>query len=613
MVKSATLNSFIPEVSVKGYWETLYSNGDAVTDFHNTFHGQQEVKVTPWMDDKRVVEMEVPLSLPAFLRSIAGKDRVPVKETQEFKWSADERTLEIFSLPLSQIPGGAKFNTKLQYTVEQGDDGVSVTAKVFSHASGPFGLGGAIEGVMLEVGTVQTQHWLEFSRERCMSSPTKWWQQAGKLSRAVSRRITGSKSICRAEQPRISTTMEKIQSDLDILEALEPKVNLGEVAKGILSDAQLKEQYAKTMMRTLFMLETAEDNSIDLTPEQALELREMLVQLQKTLANITSRRDELLDACLEYETDSSERVRALAQELQRERVSWHTPDSASDLHHGGRWDKAAPAGATEGDFPGWEFLVAGPPPGRSASAASLPVPGAARGTLASLWLRPSTPESERAPSREPSCACGQPLPCVADSCQSICGACRSSGSSSRGGGGGGANAAAADGANAQPRRRRAGSRSRLAGSAAASDPADILAAPGPSWELWARHSAAPLAACRAGGCSGCGAELCAHQLLLGLTLERAEAQLRRGAPEDAKAESLGQKNIQLRTQIADMRRQMQSLSRQGSQSVTRQSSKKRRSAGSVLLRRVILGGLVVLVGRWGMQRRSAGLEAGRGR
>jgi len=400
MVKSATLNSFIPEVSVKGYWETLYSNGDAVTDFHNTFHGQQEVKVTPWMDDKRVVEMEVPLSLPAFLRSIAGKDRVPVKETQEFKWSADERTLEIFSLPLSQIPGGAKFNTKLQYTVEQGDDGVSVTAKVFSHASGPFGLGGAIEGVMLEVGTVQTQHWLEFSRERCMSSPTKWWQQAGKLSRAVSRRITGSKSICRAEQPRISTTMEKIQSDLDILEALEPKVNLGEVAKGILSDAQLKEQYAKTMMRTLFMLETAEDNSIDLTPEQALELREMLVQLQKTLANITSRRDELLDACLEYETDSSERVRALAQELQRER---------------------------------------------------------------------------------------------------------------------------------------------------------------------------------------------------------------------AKAESLGQKNIQLRTQIADMRRQMQSLSRQGSQSVTRQPSKKRRSAGSVLLRRVILGGLVVLVGRWGMQRRSAGLEAGRGR
>jgi hypothetical protein len=60
----------------------------------------------------------------------------------------------------------------------------------------------------------------------------------------------------------------QIESDLDILEALEPKVNLGEVAKNILSDAQLKEQYAKTMMRTLFMLETAEDNSIDLTPQQ---------------------------------------------------------------------------------------------------------------------------------------------------------------------------------------------------------------------------------------------------------------------------------------------------------------------------------------------------------
>eukprot|EP00951_Prasinocladus_malaysianus_P013163 scaffold99089_cov19-Prasinocladus_malaysianus.AAC.1 len=60
----------------------------------------------------------------------------------------------------------------------------------------------------------------------------------------------------------------QIQSDLDILETLEPKVNLGSVAKDILEDAQLKEQYAQTMMKTLFMLESAEDSQLKLTSAQ---------------------------------------------------------------------------------------------------------------------------------------------------------------------------------------------------------------------------------------------------------------------------------------------------------------------------------------------------------
>lgn len=122
----------------------------------------------------------------------------------------DRDRLEIFSTPLSLIPGGSKYNTKLEYTIDEGDDGITVTAKaspgrgrrnkegnrgveadcrrpwphrtefswplppqVFSHASGPFGLSGAIEKVMLEIASTQTQHWLEYSRERCMAAPVK--------------------------------------------------------------------------------------------------------------------------------------------------------------------------------------------------------------------------------------------------------------------------------------------------------------------------------------------------------------------------------------------------------------------------------------------------------
>ncbi len=50
-------------------------------------------------------------------------------------------------------------------------------------------------------------------------------------------------------------------------------MNLGELAKGILSDAVLKETYAKTMMRTLFMLESAEETTLDLNPSQVRKER----------------------------------------------------------------------------------------------------------------------------------------------------------------------------------------------------------------------------------------------------------------------------------------------------------------------------------------------------
>mmetsp|Transcript_34512 Transcript_34512/g.81827 ORF Transcript_34512/g.81827 Transcript_34512/m.81827 type:complete len:398 (+) Transcript_34512:412-1605(+) len=333
MVKSATLNSFIPEVSVKDYWDVLYAADSAVVEFHNKFHGQQEVGVTEWVDGKRVVDMEVPLSLPAFLRTFAGRDRVPVRETQEYRWSESDR-LEISSTPISQIPGGAKFNTQLEYIVEEQPEGVNVTAKVFSHASGPFGLSGAIEGVMLEVGIVQTKQWLEYSRQRCMSSPGKWWQQAGKLSRALSRRVTGSRAVQQAAaaadgRESMSEALDKIQTDLGMLEALEPPIDLGSAVKDILQDAQLKQQYTKTMMTTLFMLETAEDSKLDLSEEQARELREMLIQLQRSLASITRRKDELIGACLSYEAAASERQRALAQELQRERVRAEKTEQAN--------------------------------------------------------------------------------------------------------------------------------------------------------------------------------------------------------------------------------------------------------------------------------------------
>jgi len=628
----------------------------------------------------------VPLSLPAFLRSIAGKDRVPVKETQEYKMSEDEKKLEIFSLPLSQIPGGAKFNTKLEYTVEQQEEGVSVTAKVFSHASGPFGLGGAIEGVMLEVGTVQTQHWLEFSRERCMAAPTKWWQQAGKLSRAVSRRF-GSKRVMSPEmKPAISKTLEKIESDLDILEALEPKVNLGEVAKNILSDAQLKEQYAKTMMRTLFMLETAEDNSIDLTPQQALELRDMLVQLQKTLANITSRRDELLDACLEYETDSSERVRALAQELQRERVGRHLlgSDSANDLYRDGDWEKFEET--VEGDFPGWGFLadaVRGSsssssrgsplaPQQLSPATSAVPCCGVPQlGTFLSprnledLFLGSSStssrPTSRRGHSRSQSNASNssgsvwdgarsffkplqellsKPKPQVpprssrrpqlhrtSDSVGSFCisgvgevvpqvdasaGSFSSNSNSSssevsRSRDEGAAEHQSVPLTACRPRRRKSPADGPFSGLSV-----DVFLCGGACsvWELWRRHGEACLARCRAHCTSGSASspDACPHKLLLTLTMELAEEELPREQTEehaqDAKAESLGQKNIELKSQVAEMKRQLYNANREGSAAIARQQAK-RGGFGSTLLRRALLAGVVVLVGRWGLRRRVA--------
>lgn len=102
----------------------------------------------------------------------------------------------------------------------------------------------------------------------------------------------------------------------------------------------------------------------------------MLLQLQGTLANITRRKDELLDACLEYELESSERVRALAQELQRERVS--VP--ADPVEAIARWKPHAPpdmdweeemekAEELQLEFPGWEFLIRA-----SASAPGLSTP-----------------------------------------------------------------------------------------------------------------------------------------------------------------------------------------------------------------------------------------------
>ena len=92
----------------------------------------------------------------------------------------------------------------------------------------------------------------------------------------------------------------------------------------------------------------------------------MLTQLQRTLANITRRKDELLAACLEYELESSERVRSLAQELQLARVSG--PAAATRLllplagpRRAASGEPLTKAQELELEFPGWEFLIRSKP------------------------------------------------------------------------------------------------------------------------------------------------------------------------------------------------------------------------------------------------------------
>eukprot|EP00873_Tetraselmis_striata_P034407 jgi/Tetstr1/454671/TSEL_041561.t1 len=186
MVKRIEFDCRMKGLTVSDYWVALYADGTAQQGFYKEVHGDQDCNVTEWDGGKRVVSAQLPLQLPTFAKSILGCDTVSVQDTQTVEWqdkdTPESARLQITSSPLMKTPGASGFTVTIEYNVSESKDGVTVVAAITATATGPWGLTGAIESVMLDNSRGGVESWLQYGEKEAQKIVSDRKKNAGSRS-----------------------------------------------------------------------------------------------------------------------------------------------------------------------------------------------------------------------------------------------------------------------------------------------------------------------------------------------------------------------------------------------------------------------------------------------
>jgi len=173
MVKESAQSAFIPGCTVKDFFEILYADESAVKAYHKEADKDEKAQVESWQGTTRTVHFTMPLQLPAVLAKLVGGSAIPVKEIQTVETDSSG-ALYVTSTPLIGVPGGSKFQAVAKLAVTNTADlgivGCRVDALVTCTASGPWGLTGMIEGVMVDQSATSVQGYLTFCKTRCRAA-----------------------------------------------------------------------------------------------------------------------------------------------------------------------------------------------------------------------------------------------------------------------------------------------------------------------------------------------------------------------------------------------------------------------------------------------------------
>eukprot|EP00884_Botryococcus_braunii_P009593 jgi/Botrbrau1/18635/Bobra.0367s0071.1 len=168
MGRDFNISTVFDGYSAKDFFEIVFFSPTMTLAFHREVHGDANANVGPWVDEQRVVNYRMAPDIPATLRAIIGVDVIPMEETQTIQEQQEDK-YKVLSQPRVDLPAGKMVSTSIVFSLGDGPatagPACEVQIDVVVSASGPFGLVGTVEGVMVTKGKEAVEKYLRYCRQ----------------------------------------------------------------------------------------------------------------------------------------------------------------------------------------------------------------------------------------------------------------------------------------------------------------------------------------------------------------------------------------------------------------------------------------------------------------